>query len=246
MNTIKFDKKNVKMVAHRGLSGLETENTLAAFVAAGQRTYFGAECDIHCTADGKIVVIHDSDTKRVAGDSLIIEDSSFDLVRSVQLKNRNPLLPIADCPKDRADLIIPTMKEYIQVCKKYGLKCVIELKPGFTTEQSAQTVEEVKALDYLDGVIFISFDLQCLIDIRSMLPEQPIQYLVSTYSPEVREVLNKYSLDLDIRSINLTEDALAEIHADGHLVNVWTVDIPEEGEKLAAWGVDMITSNILE
>ena len=46
MNTIKFDKKNVKVIAHRGLSGIETENTNSAFVAAGNRSYFGIETDI--------------------------------------------------------------------------------------------------------------------------------------------------------------------------------------------------------
>ena len=96
------------------------------------------------------------------------------------------------------------------------------------------------------GVVFISFDLQSLIDMRALLPEQPIQYLVSTYSPEVRETLNKYNLDLDIHFKGLTEEALAEVHADGHVVNFWTVDDPADGERLAAWGVDMITSNILE
>ena len=245
-NTIKFDKKAVKMVAHRGLSGLETKNTLAAFVAAGQRTYFGAECDIHCTADGKIVVIHDSSTKRVAGENLVVEENSFDLVRKVILNNRDPEKTIAESPKDRGDLIIPTLQEYVRVCKKYGKTCVIELKGAFTPEQGAQVVEEIKALDYLDGVVFISFDLQSLIDMRALLPEQPIQYLVSTYSPEVRETLNKYNLDLDIHFKGLTEEALAEVHADGHVVNVWTVDDPADGERLAAWGVDMITSNILE
>ena len=38
MNTIKFDKKNALVVAHRGLSGIERENTNAAFVAAGNRS----------------------------------------------------------------------------------------------------------------------------------------------------------------------------------------------------------------
>ena len=42
MNTIKFSKKHVKTIAHRGLSGLEKENTCAAFVAAGNReSYYG-------------------------------------------------------------------------------------------------------------------------------------------------------------------------------------------------------------
>ena len=55
MNTIKLNTAgtNVKMIAHRGLSGLEAENTCAAFVAAGNREkYFGIECDIHRTLDG--------------------------------------------------------------------------------------------------------------------------------------------------------------------------------------------------
>ena len=36
MNTVKFDKKETKIIAHRGLSGIEKENTNAAFVAAGK------------------------------------------------------------------------------------------------------------------------------------------------------------------------------------------------------------------
>ena len=57
MDTIKFNKKNVKIIAHRGLSGIECENTNAAFVAAGNRSYFGIETDVHITADGKFVLV---------------------------------------------------------------------------------------------------------------------------------------------------------------------------------------------
>ena len=55
------------MIAHRGLSGLERENTYPAFIAAGNRSYFGIETDIHKTADGEFVVIHDETTERVSG-----------------------------------------------------------------------------------------------------------------------------------------------------------------------------------
>ena len=67
MNTIKITKNSTKLVAHRGLSGIEKENTNAAFVAAGNRSYYGIETDIHRTADGRFVVCHDDDLKRVAG-----------------------------------------------------------------------------------------------------------------------------------------------------------------------------------
>ena len=65
VDTIHIDSGNVKMIAHRGLSGLERENTNAAFVAAGMRSYFGIETDIHRTADGQFVVFHDDTTTRL-------------------------------------------------------------------------------------------------------------------------------------------------------------------------------------
>ena len=43
MDTIKINKKNTKMVAHAGLFGMETANTNAGFIAAGNRSYWGVE-----------------------------------------------------------------------------------------------------------------------------------------------------------------------------------------------------------
>ena len=52
MDTIKINKGSALIVAHRGLSGLERENTASAFVAAGNRSYYGIETDIWRTSDG--------------------------------------------------------------------------------------------------------------------------------------------------------------------------------------------------
>ena len=65
MDTVKISHGNTKMIAHRGLSGIEQENTNAAFVAAGNRSYYGIETDVHRTADGQYVIIHDDTTARV-------------------------------------------------------------------------------------------------------------------------------------------------------------------------------------
>ena len=78
MDTIKFDKKNTLMVAHRGLSGIEKENTNTAFVAAGNRSYFGIETDVHKTLDGKYVVFHDDTTAKKAAPIL-----EFPLYRNI-------------------------------------------------------------------------------------------------------------------------------------------------------------------
>ena len=85
MNTITFEKKSTQVVAHRGLSGIETENTNAAFVAAGNRSYYGIETDIHRTADGRFVVCHDDDLKRVAGEAILVESSNLSELQNVVL-----------------------------------------------------------------------------------------------------------------------------------------------------------------
>ena len=59
MDTIKINRKNSKIIAHRGVCGLETENTAAAFIAAGNRSYYAIETDVQVTADGEFVVMHE-------------------------------------------------------------------------------------------------------------------------------------------------------------------------------------------
>ena len=62
MDTLKMKHNGtVRMIAHRGVCGLERENTAAAFVAAGNRSYFRIETDIHETADGKFIIPDDID-----------------------------------------------------------------------------------------------------------------------------------------------------------------------------------------
>ena len=82
MNTIKVENKNVLMIAHRGLSGIEKENTNSAFVAAGNRSYFGIETDIHVTLDGKFVVFHDDTTGRICIDNMEVEKTTFKFIWS--------------------------------------------------------------------------------------------------------------------------------------------------------------------
>ena len=164
MDTIKVEKKAVLMVAHRGVSGLEPENSIPAFIAAGNRIYYGVETDVHVTRDGKFVIIHDDQTGRVAGDDIVVEASSYDLLRKINLYDicgteKNAGVTGEDKGK-RADLIIPSLADYINICKKYDKKCVLELKNKFEPEDIKRMVEEIKELDYVDGMIFISFSYE--------------------------------------------------------------------------------------
>jgi len=250
MNTVKIDSKKTLMVAHRGLSGLEPENSIPAFVAAGNRSYFGIETDVHVTTDGRFICFHDEQTARVAGDDINVETSSYHLVRKIVLDNicgveAKTGEKVGDL-KGRDDLLIPRLEDYINICKKYEKIAVLEVKNRMETGDLKKLVEEIKALGYLEHVIFISFSLENMIDLRKMLPNQKLQYLTTKYNEEIHRALTEYQLDWDAWYPALTKEIIDKLHAEGIVINTWTVDSKEDAEKFASWGVDFITSNILE
>ena len=239
MNTVKISKGITKMVAHRGVSGIEKENTNAAFIAAGNRSYFGIETDVHKTLDGKFICFHDDDTSRVCIDTMIVEQTTFDTLRSLQLTDR-------DGKRGRIDLRMPTLAEYIDTCKRYEKKAVLELKNEFEKEDIAKICDIIKEADYLQDVIFISFCFDNLVYVKELYPEQTVQFLTSIYTEHLPLSLQENGFDLDIRYDQLTKEIIDNLHAMNIEVNCWTCDDPAEAEKLVSWGIDYITSNILE
>lgn len=239
MDTIKINKGNALMVAHRGVSKLEKENSMPAFVAAGNRSYFGVETDVHRTADGKYVVIHDGNTGRVAPLDIEIEKSTYDTIRGVMLND-------IDGKCGRTDLRIPSLDEYIRCCKRYEKHCVLELKGAHMDEDITNIINIINEAEYLDKVIFISFSLDNLIRLRKQLPDHPAQWLTGEWKEEFKNYLTDNNLDLDIWYGSLDEETVKWLHDNGKKVNIWTCDDKDAAEKYAAMGVDYITSNILE
>jgi glycerophosphoryl diester phosphodiesterase len=239
MDTIKVNSLNTKMVAHRGVSGIELENTNAAFIAAGNRSYFGIETDVHKTADGRFVVHHDDNTGRLCDVDVIVEETPFDTLRGLHLKDK-----YGDAT--RADTLIPTLKEYIATCKRYDKIAVLELKNEFTKEEINAICDEILSLEYLDKVIFISFCFANMVRLRELYPNQEAQFLTSKYQDDLPQILGTHGLDIDILYSELNEERIQKFHASGVKVNCWTCDDKDFAESLAKWGIDFITSNILE
>ncbi len=242
MNTIKIDKTGttVKMIAHRGLSGLEQENTCAAFVAAGNReTYFGIETDIHCTSDGEFIVIHDDDTERVTGKQLIVEQTDLQTLRALPVFDHGSTLP-------RGDLQLPTLQEYLSICKRYEKAAVLELKNPIPEDGICKIMEIITQMDYAKHTIVISFFPENLLFLRKHYPNQAAQFLADNWEDDWLAVLKENALGLDIYYEAVTKELVDKLHAAGLEVNCWTVDDPKDAARVIACGVDYLTTNILE
>lgn len=231
---------NTKMVAHMGAKGLETENTIAAYIASGNRSFWGIETDVHVTRDKKIIATHDDNAKRVSGVDIVIEDTDFEVLRKIPLYDMNS-------GKTRADLYMPSLEEYISICKKYGKVAVLELKNRISDEDVFAIYDEIDELGYTDSTVFISFSIENLHAIRKKNPAQTVQYLIGKEVPaDLVDTLAKYKFDLDIYYKLVTPELLRECHEIGAVVNVWTVDDVAAAEQLVDMGIDYITTNIIE
>ena len=233
--TVHFARGECRVVAHRGLSSLVIENTEAAFVAAGECSYYGIEGDVRRTGDGQFVMCHDDTLQRLTGREIAVESTPLgDLLE----------VPLFSATGEEAHLC--TLDTYIAVCRAYGKEAFLELKSSFTEEEIAQIVAIIEARDYLDGVTFISFYYGNLEAVRRLSPEQSVQYLCGSVDEGEIERLIRDRVDLSVEYDSVTKELVDRIHAAGLLVGCWTIDSPQAAERLVALGVDFITTNILE
>ncbi len=240
-NTIKLENKGyTQMIAHRGMCGLEPENTNAAFVAAGNRSYYGIEADVHKTADGKFVIMHDENTLRMSGDDIEISKASYETLRSLRLKQK-------DGKRGRTDLRIPSLEEYLEICRHYGKKAILELKDEFTPEEIDEICRVAEQLEYMEHTVFISFRLNNLLLLKERNPEQAAQYLVEKDITDalIQEMADR-NMGVDAFQNAFTEEIIQKCREKGVITNAWTVNEPEMARKLIDWGIDYITTNILE
>ena len=234
---VTFDGK--KMIAHRGCSYLETENTNAAFIAAGNRTYYGIETDVHRTKDGKFIIIHDDTTARVTDCDLCVEETSFEDLRRLAVKNLRS-------DTARKDLVLPTLAEYASLCRHYGKVPVLEIKNPMEKEDIAKILTILNEESVLSKTVFISFSYENLLHVRSLYPESRVQFLCSQMTKERMLRMFADRFDLDIHHSGINKETVDAFHAQGLEVNVWTVDDPVQCEELFAMGVDYVTSNACE
>jgi glycerophosphoryl diester phosphodiesterase len=239
-DTIKINKYGFKMIAHRGVSKLELENSKEAFIAAGNRTYYGVETDIRLTKDNKLVTFHDDDLKRMAGLDKLVSNLTLEELQDLILHTDY------NCIKCKNRFI--EYKDYLQIMKHYNKVPVIELKHGLNDE----TIEKVYHLTMdcfnndINKFIFISFNFEYLLKLRKLNKNLNIQYLFGKDFDENLKKCIDNNFDLDIHYNLLTKENALKIEKAGLKLNVWTVDDINWIESHKGYKIDYITSNILE
>ncbi len=229
----------MKMIAHRGYSKYELENTKEAFLAAANRSYFGIETDVNLLKDRSMILYHDEDLMRLAGIDKKIKDLTYQEAMQIELTQRGTY--------HTYNYHIATPVEYLRICKHYNKVPIIELKWGFDNEAVDELMKIIIDEDMYESSMIICFTMSIVLYIKEKYPTYPVQFLLGMlYSEEVINKCLDENLNIDLRHDLITKELVDRFHAKGLEVNAWTVDDIEEYNRLKECGVDYITTNILE
>jgi glycerophosphoryl diester phosphodiesterase len=214
----------VQVLAHRGASRAERENTLRAFERAGLFGADGVELDVRRTADDVLVVHHNPslDDGRV-----IYETSSVDLPAH-----------------------IPTLSEALDAC--YGMWVNVEIKnddtePDFDPTEwvAEQTMALLARRGESERWLMSSFRIETMDRCRELAPDVRTAWLTSVVPDDVVEILvRKGHVALHPWVRLLTKDVIDRCHGAGIEVNTWTCDDPDRMRELIGWGIDGICTNV--
>ena len=111
----------MKIVAHRGYSGLYPENTMLAFQKAVEAGADEIELDIQMSRDGQVVVFHDESMERLSGHKAFLRDMDYEELRKLNVAK------IVHGDKFGFNPI-PSLEEYLNWVKNSGIITNIELK----------------------------------------------------------------------------------------------------------------------
>ncbi|MBA4410023.1 MAG: glycerophosphodiester phosphodiesterase family protein [Bacteroidota bacterium] len=223
------------IIAHRGSSFTAPENTVAAAQLAWQQNADAVELDIYLSKDNRVVVIHDSNTKRTTGQEFNVAETSADVLRSLDAGDwKNELYKGEK---------IPFLEEMIATIPD-GKKMVIEIKCG------VEVLPALKLAVDLSGkkqqLIFIAFGWETILATKQLFPENAC-YWLSGWAPEVQEKMKESAIKgLDGLNLNnkiVDKKTVRRAKRLGLEMLSWTIDDAEEAKRLVKLGVTGITTN---
>lgn len=213
------------IIAHRGASAAHPENTVVAFAAAGPLGADAIELDVRRTADGALVVHHDA----VLADGRTI----VDLARS-------------EVPSE-----VPGLAEALDACGDLVVNVEIKNNPPDadfdpTEAVAAGVVAELCRRATPDRYLVSSFHPPTIARCRDGLPEVPTAWL---HADDDLTGVAAEAAAAGHAAVHpwygwVTAEGVAAAHDRGLAVNVWTVDVPADIERMAACGVDGVVTDV--
>ncbi|GHA89800.1 glycerophosphoryl diester phosphodiesterase [Modicisalibacter luteus] len=229
-------------IAHRGLSALAPENTLAAVRAAHAAGHHWVELDVQLLGDGTPVIWHDAGVRRCSNGRGKLNQLTWDSASRLDVGRWF----------DRAfsDERMATLDAMLALLAELGMGLNLEMKVNRGRDVDA-LVERVlpDAMQALpaERLLVSSFDMTALNAVRRLAPDPQHLALGLLYKKLPRDWednaarLEAFSLHLDWQRLKLTQ--AQEVAASPYRLLCYTVNDAKAYRRLCEWGVDAVISD---
>ena len=237
------------LIAHRGGAGLYPENTVFAFERA-QRAWQAdmLELDVHASADGRCVVIHDDTVDRTTSGSGRVRDMTLAELQSLDAGHRFSPDGGRTFPFRGRGIRIPTFAEVLEAVP--GMPITVEVKAHAAQAPLFETIEAHGAQDRVIAAGAYEAD-------RTLFPSWAGALSASTERCRRFYILHRFGLARlgrlgahvaqlpeiwDGRRV-VTPRLVRDLHRAGAHIHIWTVNEPADMERLLDWGVDGLVTD---
>lgn len=213
-------------VGHRGVMGVEPENTLRSFRRAERAGLDQIELDLHLSKDGALVVMHDATVDRTTDGSGLVRDLVLEEIRGLDagLGERVPVF----------EEVLDAVTRPIQA----------EIKDVAAARAVARTLRE---RGETDRVSVLSFHDEALAEVHALLPEVRTVLVASRLGPQIVEraqAVGARLVSLDLTRLSL--DVVRRCQAAGIAVMAWTVNTAQDWALARAFGLDGAATDLPE
>nr|WP_302478195.1 glycerophosphodiester phosphodiesterase [Ruegeria arenilitoris] len=216
-----------EVIGHRGAAALRPENTMASVLKAIEDGADWVEIDVQESADGVVVVAHDSDFMKLAGVNLKVWDATMEDIAQIDIGSW--------FGPEYADERTPTLREVLEAAKGKS-KVIIELKYyGHDVDLENRVAAIVEDLQMQDDIATMSLKYPAVQKIKKLRPEWRAGVLAATAVGDLTGLEGDF---IAVNAAMATPGLVRSVQDAGKDIYVWTVNDPLQMSAMASMGVD--------
>ncbi|KIC40347.1 glycerophosphodiester phosphodiesterase [Ruegeria sp. ANG-R] len=215
------------VIGHRGAAALRPENTMASVLKAIEDGADWVEIDVQETADGVVIIAHDSDFMKLAGVPLKVWDATMEDVAEIDIGSWfGP-----EYASERA----PTLYDVLEAAKGKA-KVIIELKYyGHDVDLENRVAAIVEELEMQDDIATMSLKYPAVQKMKALRPDWRAGVLAATAIGDLSGLEGDF---VAVNAATVSPGLIRSVHDAGKDIYVWTVNDPLQMSAMASMGVD--------
>lgn len=225
-----------KIYAHKGITANAPENTIPSFEAAGTGGAWAIETDVQATSDGYLICMHDATVDRTTDGTGTVSEMTMAEIDDLRIK-------------DHPDLKVPTVEQYLEICKTYGCVPCVEIKNSASSQAMVTKLIQAMADYGLESTAVLISTVYSIGYVQSINPKIRCIFIIdpTDLDNEIAVAQRYFNVSVTMASgtYTITHEIIKKLHDAGLAANVGGVNTVEDIKAYFAMGADSVSSDLI-